>query len=112
MQYPGITAVLVVALVAPIVLFWSLRSRARWKGLRAGGTAIAVGWALNVAWAWLVQRAAAAGGAPADGGALAGDMPAGELLSMAAMFGWFCPAVLVLLTALAWQLLRGRRRNG
>ena len=80
------TALLVTALVLPVVLFWLLSSRARLNGLVAAGIAVAAGWALNFAWA----------------------SAAHESVPIAARFGWACPAVLVFLT---WLVLRftGRR---
>ena len=80
------TALLLTALVLPVVLFWLLRSRARMNGLLAAGIAVGAGWALNFAWASVAH----------------------ESIPIAARFGWACPAVLVLLT---WLVLRfmGRR---
>lgn len=114
MEHPLIVTVMAAALLVPVVLFWILRSRTRLGGLRAGAIAVAVGWALNVFWAWLVQRAAPADGAPlasaADSGLFDGQMQASDMLSIAAAFGWICPTVLVLLTALAWWLVKQRAR--
>jgi hypothetical protein len=86
---------LLMALALPIVLFWQLRSRSRLHGLVAASIAIATGWALNVAWAFLSQGASS-------------DPAQGDTLSIAARFGWLCPAVLVLLTWLVWRF-RARR---
>ena len=78
------TALLLTALVLPVVLFWLLRSRSRLNGLAAAAIAIATGWALNVAWAFTSQ-----------GGT--------TTLSIAMRFGWACPTVLVFLTWLVWH---------
>jgi hypothetical protein len=87
------TAVLVAALVLPVVLFWLLRSRARLNGLAAAVIAVAIGWALNVAWAFLSQGSAT--NDPSQGH--------GDTLSIAVRFGWACPTVLVFLTWLVWR---------
>lgn len=91
---------LIIALVTPVFVFWRVRSRAGWNAWVVAGLAVATGWALNVAWAWSVHAAAA------------GDAVAGEedTLRIALMFGWVCPTVLVLLTALVMRL--SRRRAG
>jgi hypothetical protein len=49
------TALLLTALLLPVVLFWLLRSRSRLNGLAAAAIAVATGWALNVAWAFTSQ---------------------------------------------------------
>jgi len=92
------TALLLTALVAPVALFLVLRSRLRWGGLAAAGVAVATGWALNVAWALASREGTAQGPPPADA----------DFVSIAASFGWACPAVLVLLTWLAGRLLTRR----
>jgi hypothetical protein len=80
------TALLLMALVLPVALFWLLRSRARLNGLVAAGIAVAAGWSLNFAWAFVAH----------------------ESVPIAARFGWICPAVLVFLT---WLVLRFMRRR-
>ena len=52
------TALLLTALLVPVVLFWLLRSRSRLNGLAAAAIAVATGWALNVAWAFASQASA------------------------------------------------------
>lgn len=84
---------LLAALVSPIALFWLLGARPAGNIAVAAAIAIAAGWALNVAWAWTTQKAAAS--APSQG----------NTLRIAALFGWACPSVLVLLTWLAVHLL-------
>jgi len=79
-------ALLVTALVLPVVLFWLLRSRARLNGLVAAAIAVAAGWALNFAWASIAH----------------------ESTAIAARFGWVCPAVLVLITWLVLQFVKRR----
>ena len=93
MEKFAVIALLVVALAAPVALFLLLSSRLQWNGLVAAAIAVATGWALNVAWAFASQRTPAAD--PSQAG--------GDTLSIAAHFGWACPAVLVLLT---WLVLR------
>ena len=87
------TALLVVALMAPIVLFWLLKSRSRLNGLVVAAIAVAVGWALNVAWAFAGQ------GSPANNPSQA----SADTLSIAMRFSWACPTVLVFLTCLSWR---------
>jgi putative flippase GtrA len=74
------TALLLTALVLPVVLYWLLRSRVRLSDPIAAGVAVAAGWILNFAWAFAAH----------------------ESTQIAARFGWICPAVLVLLT---WLVL-------
>ena len=89
----AITALLLTALLLPVVLFWLLRSRSRLNGLAAAAIAVATGWALNVAWAFASQGVTA--NAPSQA--------SGDTLSIAMRFGWACPAVLVFLTWLVWR---------
>jgi hypothetical protein len=92
------TALLLTALVLPVVLFWLLRSRSHLDGLTAAAIAVATGWALNVAWAF-----ASAGGTTNDPSQVKGDT-----LAIAMRFGWACPTVLVFLTWLVWYFKTGR----
>jgi hypothetical protein len=87
------TALLLAALVLPVVLFWLLRLRSRLNGLAAAAIAVATGWALNVAWAFASQ------------GSTTGDLSLvdGDTVSIAMRFGWACPTVLVFLTWLVWR---------
>jgi hypothetical protein len=87
------TALLLMAVLLPVVLFWLLRSRSRLNGLTAAAIAIATGWALNVAWAYASQGSAANEPSPVNG----------DTLSIAMRFGWACPTVLVFLTWLVWR---------
>ena len=80
------TALLLIALVLPVVLFWLLRSRSRLNGLVVAAIAVAVGWSLNVAWA----------------------STAHESMDIAMAYGWACPAVLVAITWLVWRFARRR----
>jgi len=92
------TALLLTALLLPVVLFWLLRSRSRLNGLAAAAIAVATGWALNVAWAFVSQ------------GSTTNDpsQASGDTLSIAMRFGWACPIVLVFLTWLVWHFKRRR----
>ena len=81
------TALLLLALVVPVALFWVLKSRSRLSGPIVAAIAVAVGWALNVAWA----------------------STAHESLDIAKAYGWACPAVLVAITWLVWHFARRRR---
>jgi len=81
------TALLLIALVLPVVLFWLLRSRSRLNGLVVAAIAVAVGWSLNVAWASIAH----------------------ESMDIAMAYGWACPAVLVAITWLVWHFARRRR---
>jgi hypothetical protein len=94
------TALLLTAILLPVVLFWLLRSRSRRNGLGAAAIAVATGWALNVAWAYVSQGNAANDPSPVNG----------ETLSIALRFGWACPTVLVLLTWLVWRF-KSRRAS-
>lgn len=86
------TALLLTALLLPVVLFWLLRSHSRLNGLAAAAIAVATGWALNVAWAFASQ------------GSTTNDPQLNEdALSIAIRFGWACPTVLVFLTWLVWR---------
>ena len=88
MEKFAVTALLLIALALPVVLFWLLRSRSRLGGPVAAAVAVATGWALNVAWAFVATK----------------DPPqANETLSIAMRFGWVCPTVLVLFTWLVWR---------
>ena len=88
----AITALLLTALLLPVVLYWMLRSRSHLHGLVAAAIAVATGWALNVAWAFASQA----------GTANASSQVSGDTLSIAMRFGWFCPTVLVFITWLVW----------
>lgn len=92
-----VTALLVMALALPIALFLLLLSRFHLNVLVAAAVAVIAGWALNVAWALAAQRTAAA--APRING---------DTISIAAYFGWACPAVLVLLAWLVWRFVTHR----
>ena len=94
------TALLLTALLLPVVLFWLLRSRSRLNGLAVAAIAVATGWALNVAWAFASQ-----GGTINDPSRVHGDT-----LSIAMRFGWACPTVLVFLTWLVWRV-KARRTS-
>ena len=85
------TALLLIALVLPVALFWLLRPHFH---VIAAALAIAIGWALNVAWAYVAH------------GTLANDasQPEDNTRSIALRFGWICPTVLVLMTWLALRL--------
>jgi hypothetical protein len=87
------TALLLTAVLLPVVLFWLLRSRSRWNGLAAAAIAVATGWALNVAWAYVSQGSTTNDPSPVNG----------DTLSIALRFGWACPTVLVFLTWLVWH---------
>ena len=92
------TALLLTALLLPVVLFWLVRSRTHLNGLAAAAIAVAAGWALNVAWAFASQGSSANDPSQASG----------DTLSIAMRFGWACPTVLVLLTWLVWHFKTGR----
>jgi hypothetical protein len=89
----AVTALLLTAFAAPVVIFWQLKSWSRVNGLIPAAIAIAVGWVLNVAWALASQ------------GSTANDLSQanGNNLSIAMRFGWACPTGLVLLTWLVWR---------
>ena len=87
-----VTALLLSALVLPIVLFWQLSSHLLLGALAAAAIAVVSGWILNVSWAYATQ-ATTAQNSQADG----------RTLKIAAAFGWVCPVVLVFLT---WLVLR------
>lgn len=89
MEKFAVAVLLLAALVLPVALFWLLRSRSRLNGLVAAAIAVATGWALNVAWAFVAATD------PSQG--------SGDNVAIAAYYGWACPAVLVLLTWLAWR---------
>jgi hypothetical protein len=92
------TALLLTALLLPVVIFWLVRSRSHLNGLIAAAIAVATGWALNVAWAFASQ-----GSSPN-----APSQVNGDTLSIAMRFGWVCPTVLVFLTWLVWRFKTGR----
>lgn len=77
-------ALLLAAILLPVILFHQLDRRLRRSRKLAAAAAIALGWALNLAWAWA----------------------ANESLGIAARFGWVCPTVLV---AGTWLVLRYRK---
>jgi len=89
-------AVLVIAVVAPVVIF-ALLAGAGLPHHVAALVAVILGWSLSMSWA------RAAGSA-----ALSGDqVERAQALKVAVRFGWICPALLVGLT---WQrgILRSR----
>ena len=86
------TALLLTALLLPVILFWQFRSRLHLDALAAAAIAVATGWALNVAWAFASQ----------EGTAHVPSQVNGNTLSIAMRFGWACPTFLVLLTWLVW----------
>ena len=88
------TALLLTALVLPVALYLLLRSRSRMSGPVAAALAIAAGWALNLAWAFVVAKDPA--------------QEYGDVVSIAAQFGWACPTVLVFLTWLASRFVARR----
>lgn len=100
MQSFATNAVLLIALALPVLQFLWLKTRSRFSGRIAAASAIAAGWALNVAYAHLVQRTA-------TGSQIA---EAESFVGIAALFGWACPTVLVLLTWLLWSLVTKRKR--
>ena len=91
MENATTTTLLLVSLVTPIVVFWTLRARARMRASVAAAISVAAGWVLNVAWAFAVQATTANDAARVD------DDP----LAIAAGLGWLCPSLLVLLSWLA-----------
>ena len=101
MEKFGITALLLAALVVPVVLFWLLKSRFRLNSMAAAAIAVVIGWALNVAWAFASHGSAA--NDPSQGNA--------DTVSIAMRFGWACPTVLVFLTGLVWRFKMGRERK-
>lgn len=94
------TALLLTALALPVLLFLLLRARTGLRGLVAAAIAVAAGWAFNVAYAYAVQRTATGSQIAETEG----------FVGIAALFGWACPTVLVLLTWLIWQLVTKRKR--
>ena len=100
METFAVTALLITALALPVVLFLLLRLRSRLSSLTAAAIAVAAGWAFNLVYAFVTQEITAKDPSQANDGSLA----------IAAMFGWACPTVLVLLT---WLVLRfaTRRKN-
>jgi len=98
MEKFAVTALLLIALALPVVLFWFLRSRFRLGILFAAGIAVAAGWAFNLAYAFAVQ-------------ALDPLQVDASTLKIAGAFGWVCPTVLVFLSWLVWRLAT-RRRTG
>ncbi|UHQ24882.1 hypothetical protein LVB77_09485 [Lysobacter sp. 5GHs7-4] len=90
------------ALVLPVLLFLWLKARGRLSGRVAAAIAVASGWALNVAYAYRVRSAASASEIAQTEG----------FVGIAALFGWACPTVLVLLTWLIWHLATKRKRTG
>jgi hypothetical protein len=93
MKKLGITALLITALLLPVIVFWLLRSRSHLNGVAAAAIAVVTGWALNVAWAFASQGSSTNGPSQANG----------DTLSIAMRFGWACPTVLVLITWLVWH---------
>ena len=98
MESLAATALLVTALVVPVVLFWFLKWRRHRSGVTAVAVAVATGWALNLAWAFAARRSAPALPSSTDT----------DPVAIAAAFGWVCPLVLVLATWLAWRVFKRR----
>ena len=84
----SVAVLLLAALVLPIAVFLLLWPGLHWSALLAAALAITAGWALNIAWAFAASKASS---------------DDANTVSIAAFFGWLCPAVLVLLTWLAWR---------
>jgi hypothetical protein len=84
-------ALLVVALVLPVVLFLLLPTRFHLSQLAAAIVAVVSGWALNIAWASMAQMSTGK------------DQSNDNFLSIATRFGWACPALLVLITWAVWR---------
>ena len=89
---------LLAALALPVLVFMLFRPRTRAATLLAAALAIALGWAFNVACVVALQALAVGEGTPADP----------SMLAVATRFGWACPSVLVLLTALVWRWVARR----
>jgi len=68
------------------------------KGLSAAAIAIAAGWTFNVAYVFAL-RASAIEVSPEFND---------DTLAIAAIFGWVCPSLLVLVTWLVWRLAARR----
>ena len=81
----AVNALLLVALVLPVALFLVLFSYLTLGVLRSAAVSVASGWALNVVWA-----------------SAADPQNRENVRTIAARFGWACPAVLVLVT---WAVL-------
>lgn len=94
-------ALMWVALMLPVTMFLLLKLRTRMSGLLAAAVSVAAGWALNVAYAFTAQATASPDPSQSTEG----------YVSIAALFGWACPSVLVSLTWLVLHLATRRRRN-
>ncbi|RDZ28040.1 hypothetical protein [Lysobacter silvisoli] len=94
-------ALLLVALMLPVTMFLLLKLRTRMRGLLAAAVSVAAGWAFNVAYAYAVQTTASPDASQSTEG----------YVGIAALFGWACPTVLVLVTWLVLHLVTRRRRN-
>ena len=89
-----VNAVLVTALVLPVLLFWQLDAHTSFGFAAAAAIAVIAGWLLNVIWAFAALKASTQGLPQNDN----------RMLKIAAAFGWFCPVILVALTWLALRL--------
>jgi hypothetical protein len=92
MQKISSTALLILALAAPVALFWLLLTRSGLGIPVAATIAIVTGWALNVLWAFVAGKTP-----PANP-----EEPNQNFFSIAIRFGWVCPSVLVFLAWLVW----------
>jgi len=100
MEKFAISVLWLTTLALPVIVFLLFRPRSRLHGFFTALIAIAMGWSFNVAYA-IAAQAITANEAPDVNGAA---------LAFAALFGWVIPAVLVMLTWLAWSLVIRRMR--
>jgi hypothetical protein len=91
MKKHAATALLLIALVTPVVLFLLLRSPLNLNELVAAIITIPVGWLLNVACASVAQANEVKDSSESSP----------NTLSIAMRFGWICPTVFV-----TWLVLR------
>lgn len=93
-----ITILWLTALALPVIVFLVFRPHTRLYNALAALVAITAGWSFNSAYAFAAQAITAREPSGVNGAANA----------FAAIFGWVVPSILVLLTWLAWRLVRRR----
>lgn len=89
---------LLTAVALPALLFLLFRPRSRLTALAAALVAIAAGWSFNVSCIVATEAIAAVKSAQVEKSSIA----------VAVNFGWICPLVIVLLSAIVWSFATRR----
>jgi hypothetical protein len=91
MRKIAVNFLLLIALALPVALFMLTLSHFHINVAVAAAVAAAAGWALNLTWAFAAD-----------------SQNSQNYRSVAARFGWVCPAILVLLAWAVWRFMLNR----